>query len=209
VSGISKAALPTLYLVRHGETAWSLSGQHTGHTDIPLTAHGEAMARDLAELLDPVPFSLMLTSPRQRARRTCELAAAGRSAIAEPDLAEWDYGAYEGMLTADIRKIKAGWNVFRDGCPGGETLDQVVARADRVLARLRPERGNIALFSHGQFGCVLAARWARLAGTAGEHFALDPASVSILGPKPGHPEVPVITRWNIVPLARFGYRNPG
>ncbi|MEO8723634.1 MAG: histidine phosphatase family protein [Sphingobium sp.] len=203
-----KPGLPTLYLIRHGETAWSLSGQHTGHTDIPLTAQGEVMARELAPLLDPVPFIQIWTSPRQRARRTCELAAPGRTATIEPDLAEWDYGDYEGLHTADIRKTSPRWSVFRDGCPGGETLDNVVSRADRLLVRLRRAQGNIALFSHGQFGCVLAARWAHLAGREGEHFALDPASLSILGPKPGHPEVPVITRWNIVPLARLDYRNP-
>lgn len=201
--------LPTLYLIRHGETAWSLSGQHTGHSDIPLTSQGEVMARELAPLLDPVPFAHILTSPRQRARRTCELAVNGRPASVDPDLAEWDYGDYEGLTTADIRKTNPGWSVFRDGCPGGESLDAVVMRADRLLGRLRLERGNIALFSHGQFGCILAARWVQLAGREGEHFALDPASLSILGPKPGHPEMPAITRWNIVPVARLAYRNPG
>lgn len=209
MGGAREAALPTLYLIRHGETAWSLSGQHTGRTDIPLTTHGEAMARDMAPLLDHVPFSHIFASPRQRARRTCDLSACGGPATIEEDLAEWDYGDYEGQLTAEIRKTRPGWSVFRDGCPGGETLDDVVMRADRLLLRLCVLDGNIALFSHGQYGCVLAARWARMAGAQGEHFALDPASLSILGPKPGHPHIPVITRWNIVPPARLDYRNPG
>lgn len=206
--GDTHAGLPTLYLIRHGQTAWSLSGQHTGHTDIPLTKAGEAMARDLAPLLDSLPFARILNSPRQRAQRTCELAARGRPAIVDPDLAEWDYGAYEGMRTADIWKTHPGWNVFRDGCPNGESLDAVVLRADRLIAQLRNVQGNVALFSHGQFGCVLAARWAGMPGGAGEHFALDPASISVLGPKPGHPRVPVIARWNVVPAARLAYRNP-
>ena len=206
MSSDATAGFPTLYLIRHGETAWSLSGQHTGHTDIPLTAHGEALALELAPLLDPVPFAQILTSPRQRARRTCELAASGRAATIEPDLAEWDYGDYEGMRTADIREARPGWSVFRDGCPGGEALHEVVTRADRLVARLRKEEGNIALFSHGQFGCVLAARWIYLAGAQGEHFSLDPASLSILGPKPGHPQIPAIMRWNIVPCDRLADR---
>ncbi len=205
----STAGLPTLYLIRHGETAWSLTGQHTGHTDIPLTGHGEEMARELVPLLKSAHFTVVLTSPRQRARRTCALAEPGVEAIVEPDLVEWDYGDYEGMLTADIWQINSGWNVFRDGCPGGETLAQVVTRADRLLLRLKLLPGPIAMFSHAQFGSVLAARWAGLAGEAAEHLVLDPASVSILGPKPGHPEVPVITRWNVVPVARFVDFNAG
>lgn len=210
--------LPTLYLIRHGETAWSLTGQHTGRTDIPLTPHGEAQARELAPLLASTPFSHIFTSPSQRARRTCELTTNGLPAAIEPDLAEWDYGDYEGLHTDQIRIINPGganpgwpnadWNVFRDGCPGGESLDQIVLRADRLLARLIALRGTIALFSHGQFGCVLAMRWVGLAGEAGEHLALDPASLGILGPKPGHAEVPIITRWNVVPPERLGYRNP-
>jgi broad specificity phosphatase PhoE len=195
--------LPTLCLVRHGETAWSLTGQHTGSTDIPLTRAGEAMARGLAPMLQAAGISRVMTSPRQRARRTCELAMPGIEAMTEPDLAEWNYGRYEGLLTSDIWKTHPGWNVFIDECPGGETLVQVVERADRLLARLKCLDGTVALFSHGQFGCVLAARWAGLAGEAGEHLTLDPASLSILGGKPGHPQVPVITRWNLVPFERL------
>ncbi len=198
-----QAALPTIYLLRHGETAWSLSGQHTGRTDIPLTPRGEDMARQLAPLLASVPFAAVLTSPRQRARRTCELVAPGAAAIVEPDLVEWDYGDFEGMVTAEIWRDNPGWNVFRDGCPGGESLGQVIDRADRLLSRLKTRLGPIALFSHAQFGSVVAARWASLAGAAAEHFNLDPASISILGPKSGHPEVPAIVRWNVVPQARM------
>jgi broad specificity phosphatase PhoE len=190
--------LPTLYLVRHGETEWSRSGRHTGRTDIPLTAHGEEMARELAPLLKPVHFATVLTSPRLRAMMTCALSLPGAEAIIEPDLAEWDYGDYEGMLTSKIRKRHPGWNAFHDGCPGGETLAQIVARADRLLLRVKTMPSPIAMFSHGHFGSLLAVRWADLGGEAGRHLALDPASISILGPKPGDPEVPMILRWNCV-----------
>lgn len=188
--------LPRLYLIRHGETAWSITGQHTGRTDIPLTGRGEDMARQLAPVLAAVGSKTVLTSPRQRARQTCELAGCGADAEVEPDLAEWDYGDYEGLRTPEIRQTVPGWNVFRDGCPGGESLAQVVARADRLLGRLRGMAGPVVLFSHGHFGCVLGARWAGLAGSAGEHLVLDPASISVLGARPGHPEVPAILRWN-------------
>ena len=199
----SQPGLPTLYLIRHGETARSLTGQHTGSTDIPLTCNGEAMARDLAPLLQSARISAVLTSPLQRARRTCTLAMPGADPAVEPDLAEWDYGEYEGLITSEIWQSNPGWNVFRDRCPGGEALSQIVARADRLLLRLKAMSGSTALFSHGQFGAVLAARWAGLAGDAGEHLALDPASLSILGPKPRHPDVPVIARWNIVPIGQL------
>jgi probable phosphoglycerate mutase len=185
-----------LYLIRHGETAWSLSGQHTGRTDIPLTARGENEAKGLAWRLQAIPFAHVLTSPRQRARRTCELVGLGPAAEIEPDLAEWDYGDYEGVPSVDIRKTHADWNLFRDGCPNGETPAQVSARADRLIARLRELDGNVALFSHGQFGCVLAARWIGLPPIEAQHFALGTASVSILGCDPHHPKVPVIALWN-------------
>ncbi len=148
-----------LYLIRHGETDWSISGQHTGRTDIPLTARGEDEARTLAPLLRAVSFARVLTSSRRRARRTCELAGLGAVSEVEPDLTEWDYGEYEGQRTVDIREGRPDWNVFRDGCPGGETTAHVSDRADRLIARLLALSGNIALFSHGQFGSVLAARW--------------------------------------------------
>lgn len=202
------AILPTVVLVRHGETAWSLSGQHTGRTDVPLTAHGEDMARDLAHVLDPFRFSHVFTSPLQRARRTCALALGGRLAVTDPDLCEWDYGRYEGLRSDQVHGPDPGWpdsywNVFRDGSPGGESVAEVVARADRVIARVVAMAGPIVLFTHGQFGCVLGARWAGLAGAAGEHLTLDPASLSVLGPKAGHPAVPVIVRWNVVSAERL------
>ncbi len=188
-----------LYLVRHGETAWSLSGQHTGRTDILLTAHGEDEARKLGPCLWGIQFARVLTSPRQRARQTCEFAGLGPAAEIEPDLAEWDYGDYEGQRSEDIRKGRPDWNVFRDGCPRGEMPAQASDRADRLIAHLRALDGNVALFSHGQFGCVLAARWIGLPVLEGQHFALGPASLSILGHEPSHPKVRVIELWNAAP----------
>lgn len=190
-----------LYFIRHGETEWSISGQHTGRTDIPLTAHGEDEARAFEPLLRALTFTCVLTSPRQRARRTCELAGLGLVAEIDPDLAEWDYGEYEGQRTMDIRKERPGWNVFRDGCPGGEMPADVSERADRLIARLLALHGNVALFSHGQFGCVLAARWIGMPAIEGQHFALDAASLSILGHEPSHPAVRVIALWNATQAA--------
>jgi broad specificity phosphatase PhoE len=201
-----QSRLLQLYVVRHGETEWSLSGQHTGRTDVPLTAHGEDEARELGPWLREVRFARVLTSPRQRARRTCELTGMGPASAVEPDLAEWDYGEYEGKRTVDIRKGRPEWNVFRDGCPGGETTAQVCDRADRLIARLCALDGNVALFSHGQFGCVLAARWIGFPPIEGQHFALGPASLSILGHEPSHPEVRVIALWNAGPVSRPGGR---
>ncbi len=146
---------PKIYLARHGETEWSLSGQHTGRTDIPLTERGERNARNLGERLKGTHFAKVLTSPLQRAKRTCELAGFGARAETDAELVEWDYGEYEGKRTADIRKERPGWYLFRDGCPGGESLDAVGARADRVIARLRGVGGDVLLFSHGHFLRVL------------------------------------------------------
>jgi probable phosphoglycerate mutase len=185
-----------LYLIRHGETEWSLSGQHTGRTDIPLTARGEAEARALQPLLGAIAFTTALSSPLQRARRTCELSGFGATAAIEPDLAEWDYGAYEGQTSPDIHRERPDWSVFRDGCPGGETPEQIADRADRLIARLRSLDGNVALFTHGHFGCVLAARWIELPVIEGQHLLLSTASVSMLGHHPTHPDVPVISLWN-------------
>ncbi|MDN5787252.1 histidine phosphatase family protein [Pseudorhodobacter sp.] len=185
-----------LFLIRHGETAWSLSGQHTGSTDIPLTAHGETEAEALAPLLGQIQFVHVLTSPMQRARRTCELGGLGGDAIDEPDLAEWNYGDYEGERSCDIHRTRPGWNVFRDGCPNGETPQQVSDRADRLIARLRTIQGNVALFSHGHFGPALATRWVELPIVAGRHFPLNTASLNILSYSPAHPDVPVISLWN-------------
>ena len=194
--GLSIRMSLNLYLIRHGETEWSLTGQHTGRTDIPLTPRGEEAARELAPGLKGIPFSHVLTSPLQRARKTCDLAGLGAAATVEPDLAEWDYGEYEGKRSVDIRKKRADWNVFRDGCPGGESATQISERADRLIARLRSLDGDIALFSHGQFGSALAVRWVGLPLVSAQHFPLATASLSILGFDDHHPEVPVIARWN-------------
>ncbi|MFY9779753.1 MAG: histidine phosphatase family protein [Candidatus Baltobacteraceae bacterium] len=190
-----------LYLVRHGETEWSLSGRHTGSTDIPLTAHGEDQARDVRRRLEHVEFSTVLTSPLRRARRTCELAGLASAAEIEPDLAEWHYGDYEGRRTVDIRKERAGWDVFRDGVPHGESPSQVSERADRLIAHLCTLNGNVALFSHGQFGCVLGARWIGLPVIDAQHFLFGPACLGILGYDRDHPEVRAIELWNAAPAS--------
>lgn len=188
-----------LYFVRHGETLWSLSGQHTGRTEIALTANGEAEARALQALLGEINFSRVLTSPRLRARRTCDLAGLQAAAKIEPLLAEIDYGDYEGRRSVDIRKTRPDWNVYRDGSPNGETPVQMYERADHLIAQLRTQSGNIALFSHGQFGRILAVRWIGLPIIAAQHFNLEPAAVGILGTSPSHFEVPVIALWNVTP----------
>lgn len=188
----------SLYLIRHGETAWSISGQHTGRTDMPLTAQGEQDARTLAEGLRAVTFSRVFTSPRQRARRTCELVGLDATTQVEPDLAEWDYGDYEGQRSADIRKRRPDWNLFRDGCPHGESPADVSERADRLIARLRPLQGNIAVFSHGHFGRVLAARWIGLSVRHAQHFLLSTASLSILGYEQNSADESAIALWNAV-----------
>jgi probable phosphoglycerate mutase len=185
-----------VYLLRHGETEWSLSGRHTGRTDVPLSARGEDEARGLAPRLREIQFAHVLSSPLQRARRTCDLTGLGAAAAIEPDLAEWDYGDYEGQRSVDIRKQRADWNIFRDGCPHGESPAQISGRTDRLIAHLRALDGNVALFSHGQFGCVLAARWIGLPLAEAQHFTLGTASLSILGHDPHHLEVAVIALWN-------------
>jgi probable phosphoglycerate mutase len=185
-----------LYLIRHGETAWSITGQHTGFTDITLTAHGEDEALALAPHLRTVHFTKILTSPLRRARQTCELAGFGAVGEIDPGLVEWNYGDYEGKRTVDIREGRLGWNVWRDGCPRGESPADISDRADRLLIRLRELSGNVALFSHGQFGSALAARWIGLAVIEGQHFPLSPASISILAHEAGHPKTPVIALWN-------------
>lgn len=185
-----------IYLIRHGETAWSISGQHTGRTDIALTARGEQQARRLADPLRDLLFTRVLSSSRQRAKHTCALAGFAAAARVEPDLAEWDYGNYEGLTSAEIHDLNAGWNIFRDGCPGGESPAQVSARADYMLENLRLLDGNVALFTHGHFGRVLATRWIGMPIAGARHFALSPASLSILDYDPHHPDVAVITQWN-------------
>ncbi len=176
----SKSMPLRLYLIRHGETEWTISGQHTGRTDIPLTAHGEDEARELAPRIRDIPFAHVLTSPRERARRTCELLGLGDVAEIELDLVEWDYGDYEGQRSADIREGRPSWNLFRDGSPRGEAPAQISARADRLIARVRGLDGNVALFSHGHFGRVLAARWIGLSVEQAQHLLLSTASLSVL-----------------------------
>jgi len=190
-----KPELPTVTLVRHGETAWSLSGQHTGTTDLPLTERGERLARRLGERLAGRHFDHVFTSPSQRARRTGELAGFGGVAKVDPDLAEWDYGAYEGRTTADIRKEAPDWELFRDGVPGGETVAEIGARADRVVARLRQLDGNVLIFSSGHILRVIAARWLGLEPSAGRLFLLGTASISELGYDRARTE-PVLRLWN-------------
>jgi broad specificity phosphatase PhoE len=189
--------LPVVYLARHGETAWSLSGQHTGLTDLPLTERGERNARQLAKRLQGIPFAKVFTSPLQRARRTCELAGFGAVAEVLSELVEWNYGDYEGRRTAEIQAERPGWNIFRDGCPGGETPAQVADRANRVIDKVRAIEGNVLLFSSGHFLRVLAARWLDLAAEAGRYFFLSTASVSILGYEHDFVE-PTIRLWNDV-----------
>jgi broad specificity phosphatase PhoE len=188
--------LSRLYLIRHGETAWSLSGQHTGRTDIPLIEQGEQDARKLAERLRTVRFTRVLTSPLRRARRTCELAGLDKFAEIEPDLTEWNYGDYEGQRPVDILNGKPDWKLFRDGCPRGESPAQVSERADRLIARLQAMGGDIAIFTHGSFGRVLAARWIGLPVRHAENFLLSTASVSILGHNLA--EESAIVLWNAV-----------
>ncbi len=187
--------LPAVYLARHGETAWSLSGQHTGLTDLPLTQYGEHNARSLGERLKELTFQTVLTSPLQRVTRTCELAGFGDAAEIDHDLVEWNYGQYEGRRSVDIRTQRPGWQLFRDGCPGGESLDEVGARADRVVSRVRASQGDVLLFSSGHFLRVLAARWLGLEPAAGRFFLLSTASLSALGYEHDLSQ-PVIQLWD-------------
>ena len=187
--------LPEVHLVRHGETAWTLSRQHTGLTDIPLTANGEKAALRLGQLLRGRSFERVITSPLQRAKRTCDLAGFGEMAEIDPDLVEWNYGDYEGITTAEIRQRRPDWQLFRDGCPGGESVADVGERADRVIARLRDFVGDALLFSSGHFLRVLAARWVGLDASYGRLLLLSTSTLSILGYEHGKSE-PVIRLWN-------------
>lgn len=189
------AALPSVYLARHGETAWSLSGQHTGCTDLPLTDRGQRNARRLGERLKGIAFAKVFTSPLKRAACTCELAGFGAVAEIDRDLMEWDYGQYEGQRTQEIRQERPDWHLFRDGCPGGESPDQVGARADRMIVRVRPVRENVLLFSSGHFLRVLAVRWLGLEVAAGQYFMLETASLSILGYEHNQSQ-PAIRLWD-------------
>lgn len=185
-----------LYLIRHGETEWSLTGQHTGRTDIALTPHGEDEARELGQRLGGVVFDRVLCSPLKRARQTCALAGLENRMQIEADLAEWDYGAYEGQRSADIRTARPDWDIFQDGCPDGEMPAQIAIRADRFIAHLRMLNGNIALFTHGHIGSAIATRWIDLALAEARHFTLGTASLSQLAYDPHQTRVPVIALWN-------------
>jgi probable phosphoglycerate mutase len=187
------AAPGRLFLVRHGETEWSRDGRHTGRTDVPLTPHGRSQAELVGRSLRGHRFALVLTSPLGRAVDTCRLAGLGAVALQRDDLREWDYGEYEGRTTADIRKERPGWTLWRDGVPGGESVDEVGARADAVIAEARAAPGDVVLFAHGHVLRILAARWLGLPACDGSLLALDPATVSILGYE--H-ETSVIRLWN-------------
>jgi broad specificity phosphatase PhoE len=188
-----------VYLVRHGETAWSRSGQHTGRTDMPLTEPGEAEAKALAPWLRGIHFGHVLTSPLRRARRTCELAGLGRSIEIDTKLEEWGYGKYEGLTSSQIEQDRPDWSIYRDGAPSGETAGEVSDRADHVIAHLGSLHGNVAIFTHGQFAAVLGVRWVGLPVIAAQHFTLGTASLSILACNPSHPHTRVIALWNAIP----------
>lgn len=189
-------SLPQIYLARHGETAWSISGQHTGLTDIPLTKNGEENAKRLGERLRSSTFEAVYSSPLLRAKRTCELAGFGARVQIDPDLVEWDYGNYEGRTLSEIHKERPDWNIFRDGCPAGESIKDISMRADRVVSRLKEiDKGNVLLFSHGHMLRILAVRWLALRAEEGRLFVLAPTSLSILGYDHNLNE-PAISLWN-------------
>jgi broad specificity phosphatase PhoE len=192
---MSETQLPQITLVRHGETAWSRSGQHTGRSDIPLTPAGEDAARALAPRLAKNSYAAVWSSPSSRAVTTCALAGFGAGRVIEPDLAEWDYGTYEGRTTKDILTERPGWRLFRDGCPGGEDAADVGARADRVIARIRALDADLILFSSAHVLRVLAARWIGLPPEGGALLVLGTASVSVLGYEHDRSE-PVLRGWN-------------
>jgi probable phosphoglycerate mutase len=189
--------LPAVYLARHGETEWSVSGRHTGLTDLPLTERGERNARRLGERFKGLTFAKVFTSPLQRARRTCELAGFGGVAVVDPEIVEWNYGEYEGKKTEEILKERPGWQLFRDGCPGGESPADVGARADRVIARLRAVGGDVLVFSSGHILRTIAARWLGLPPFAGQCFLLGTAALSILAYDHDKSE-PAVRLWNDV-----------
>jgi broad specificity phosphatase PhoE len=193
-------ALPMIYLVRHGATAWTQTGQHTGRTDLALNEQGEREARQLGERLSNLRFDHILSSPLVRARRTAELVLGHTRIEADEDLTEWDHGAYEGRRTVDIQSDRPGWNLFRDGCPGGETIDAIGARADRVVDRIRSTRGNVLVFAHREILRVLAARWIGLAPIEGRCLLLTTASLSLLGYHHDLSE-PAIHSWNSLTLS--------
>ena len=182
-----------LFAIRHGETAWSLSGQHTGTTNIPLTESGRRLAERMRPVLAKNAFALVLCSPMQRARETCELAGLGDLAVIDEDLVEWNYGEYEGLTPKQIHETAQDWLIFRDGCPGGESPEQVGARADQVIARARATEGDVALFAHGHVLRVLAARWIGLPAACGQYFLLDTGTLCVLG---YYRDIPAVRVWN-------------
>lgn len=186
------------YLIRHGQTDWSLSGQHTGRTDLPLMAEGEIQASQLAPILSKIEFSAVITSPLKRAIQTCQLAGLSSRSRIDPDLVEWNYGDYEGLTSDEILKDDPDWNLFQNGAPQGESPEEVSERADRLIERLRVLAGNVALFSHGHFICALAARWIGLPILEAEHLELSTSSISSIGFSTNHPEIQVILGWNSV-----------
>ena len=188
---------PAIYLIRHGETEWSLAGKHTGVSDVSLTERGRQQARLLQQELATTNFQLVLTSPLRRARETCELAGCGERAEIDPDLMEWNYGDYEGLTSDEIHVNRPAWTVFNDGGgPGGETPEQVGVRVDRVIARVRAVKGDVAVFAHGHVLRVLAARWLGLSPGAGAHFLLDTATLCVLNSYGG---IAALKRWNVSP----------
>jgi broad specificity phosphatase PhoE len=187
--------LPVVYLARHGETAWTVTGQHTGLTDLPLTERGERNALRLGKRLAGLVFAKVFTSPLQRAVRTCDLAGFGAAAEVDPDLVEWNYGDYEGVRTAEIHAIRPDWQLFRDGGPNGESPEQIGARADRVVRRVHAVKGNVLIFSSGHFLRVFAARWLGLEPAAGKFLMLDVASLSALSYEHDLSQ-PAIRFWN-------------
>ena len=188
--------LPRIYLVRHGETAWSLTRRHTGRTDVPLTERGEEDARILGTSLKSTVFRHVFSSPLSRARRTCEMLNLSTAMEIDPDLTEWDYGDYEGLRSAEIRQRQPEWNLFVDGCPNGESPQQISDRIDRLVARLRPLRGNIALVAHGHVGRIIAARWIGFSSAQAQRFVLDTTSLSILGYEHNDAQEPAILLLN-------------
>jgi broad specificity phosphatase PhoE len=185
-----------LFFIRHGETAWSLDGRHTGRTEVPLTQRGEVDARALGTRLPAPSFVRVFSSPRLRARRTGELMGLASTMEIDPELEEWNYGEYEGRRTVEIHSTRPNWNIFRDGCPGGESPAEIGARTDRVIARLRAIDGRAAVIAHSHFGRVLGARWIGLEVAAGEHLVLATASLSVLEWDPARSPAAAIALWN-------------
>lgn len=191
-------ALPRIYLIRHGETEWSRLGKHTGKTDLPLLPQGEADAKRVGPRLAKVGFSEIISSPRQRARRTCALAGFGAHVSIDEDVAEWDYGAYESLTADEILLKRPDWSIYRDGCPEGESAEQIIARADRVVTRLKSLHGNVAVFSHGHFLRILTARWLNWPIVNAQNLLLSTASISELAFNHNRIDRPVIALWNEV-----------